>query len=128
MIAPIVRVASSYGKTSTMNFENANRRCASYQEDGVPAGRWRLPTYSEIKFIITLSDRGVLPKLFQPETNNGYWCANGAVYSNSAGGTLQFTETITGSTNRSVRCVYDEWYWGTERVTNTVFTWGDVQR
>ena len=128
MIAPVVRVASSYGKTSAMNFENAHRRCASYQEDGFPAGRWRLPTYSEIRFILTLSDRGVLPKLFQPETNNGYWCANGAVYSASAGATLQFTETITGNTTRSVRCVYDEWYWGNDRVNRTTFTWGDQER
>ena len=43
-IAPIIKIASSYGKTVVLNYENAQKRCAAYQENGYPAGRWRLPT------------------------------------------------------------------------------------
>ena len=35
----------------------------------------------------------------------------------------------TKSTGHSVRCVYDDWYWGSERVltgdAKETFTWGD---
>ena len=65
MIAPKIRVASSYGicnnGTST---QNLRRRCASYQEQGFPAGRWRVPTYSEVEFIVKLSTKGIIPLLF----------------------------------------------------------------
>ncbi|MFA6593579.1 MAG: hypothetical protein WCS67_09640, partial [Bacteroidales bacterium] len=44
MIAPKYMVASSYGVTSSISFSSAQKRCASYQEEGYPAGRWRIPT------------------------------------------------------------------------------------
>ncbi|MBQ2008125.1 MAG: hypothetical protein II236_05570, partial [Alistipes sp.] len=43
VISPQFRIASSYGLTSNISFTNAQLRCASYQEDGYPAGRWRIP-------------------------------------------------------------------------------------
>ena len=113
VIAPAFKVASSYGKTTSMSFTRARERCASYQESGYPAGRWRLPTEAEVRFAVELSKYGHIPTLFQTEINNGYWTANGAIYSQTANGTLYTTTDPTSdNTNRSVRCVYDIWYWG----------------
>ena len=58
MIAPKFRLASGYavlvtGATEVRTLENLKKRCASYQEDGYPAGRWRLPTLSEFQIIMT---------------------------------------------------------------------------
>ena len=73
MISPRFRVASSYGKTGPLTYEGAKRRCAAYQENGYPAGRWRLPTAAEIEFLIKLSNDGKIISLFQPDLNSGYW-------------------------------------------------------
>lgn len=128
-IAPKIRVASSYSVTHNTNSpDRAERRCASYQEDGYPAGRWRMPTYAEAKFIYTLSYHGKIPALFNANTN--YWCAHGDFLPNSNG---QVALNPSGSAS-SIRCVYDEWYWGSEpavqKGTNgrDLFTWGDYPR
>ena len=128
IIAPKFRIASSYGVTSAISYTNAQYRCASYQEDGYPAGRWRLPTMSEVAFISKLSADAVIPLLF---TNGSeYWCAGGTVEPN-ADGTVTPDYSTSGSTY--VRCVYDEWYWENSAYPrlpgNTVtFTWGDAAR
>ncbi len=131
MIAPKIRVASSYGicnnGTST---QNLRRRCASYQEQGFPAGRWRVPTYSEVEFIVKLSTKGIIPLLFTKGAT--YLTAQGfvRVEDDDKGSITLLTNTTSGS----VRAVYDEWYW--EKETNYVlqnnssggydFTWGDM--
>ena len=131
MISPEFMIASSYGVTQPQSYDNMRRRCASYQEDGYPAGRWRMPTMAELEYIITLSAKGVIPRLF----NNGspYWSAHGTVQPNANGTVTTNTEA---NSDYSVRCVYDTWYW-TDRLTNdpntqtderAVFTWGDKQR
>ena len=139
MIAPKIRVASSYGKAGTMNKTDARRRCASYQEDGIPAGRWRLPTFAEVQFIATLSSLGRIPILFSDEsTANGdnYWIANGnsdtagTALVDNVGNDKGVTYNATRTNNSYVRCVYDEWFWGdateTRPLTNkSQFTWGD---
>ena len=135
MIAPKIRVASSYGVCTTgRTEEEARLRCATYQEDGIPAGRWRLPTMAEVKFISTLSALGRIPYLFgylqtsDNFSNNAYYAtANGIIRVNN--GNKVATE-YTGTTNQlSVRCVYDEWFWGdatTRPVSDKAqFTWGD---
>ena len=125
MISPLFRIASSYGKTEGITFDIAKKRCASYQEDGYPAGRWRVPTFAEISYISKLSAEGKIPLLF----NNGgnYWNASGTICSpNSTTGVV--TEKTSGS-NVFVRCVYDEWYWGSDQIANkSTFTWGDAPR
>lgn len=63
MISPKFRIASSWGVTSGSSYANAQRRCASYQENGYPAGRWRIPTEAEIKFVNGLSADGYIPEL-----------------------------------------------------------------
>lgn len=113
-IAPSFLIASSWGITQPVEFEQAKRRCASYQENGYPAGRWRIPTDAEIEFVTRLSTNGYIPTLFQ----GNYW--------NSSGGTR--SSNATGN-NIYVRCVYDLWFWGDAAplkgdAANT-FTWGD---
>ena len=84
MIAPKFLVASSYGVVSSSYYFNqttAQKRCAAYQENGYPAGRWRMPTFAEIEYMMTLSNMGFIPSLFNLGRNDGegYWCANGTV-------------------------------------------------
>ena len=127
MIAPEILIASSYGKTSysNMTLERAAMRCALYQEDGYPAGRWRLPTFSEVKFIMELSSANKIPTLFQMDKPDwvGYWCANGKVVENNQGEILlQTPGNYTNNSNTAPRCVYDLWYWGDEHSTYAT-TW-----
>lgn len=129
MIAPRIRVASSYSVLSSdfvTDKEIARRRCASYQEDGYPAGRWRLPTFAEGDFIVRLSAEGKIPTLFT--SGSEYWCAHGYFEPNN---NTKKADYYNSSTNdgASVRCVYDEWYWGDSQLSDkTVFTWGDAER
>ena len=122
VISPRFRIASSYGKTYAMSYEGARRRCASYQENGYPAGRWRLPTMAEIEFLIKLSSNGKIRTLFGATTTNAYWAGG-----NEARFSDQFRD-LSGSSNSTstnyvtvggysvfTRCVYDTWYWGTEQ-------------
>lgn len=129
IIAPKFRIASSYGVTNQISYANAQKRCASYQEDGYPAGRWRFPTQAEIAFIVQLSADGVIPELFSP--GNDYWCAGGRANPQEGGG-VSISQT-TGSGSGPVRCVYDEWYWENSAYprmpdNNVTFTWGDAAR
>lgn len=157
IIAPIMRIASSYGKTSPLWYNNARTRCAAYQENGYPAGRWRLPTAAEIEFLVSLSEQGVIPSLFSPggESSGSYW--NPTYYYNHywAGGRMGFYGTgflampqgneTTFSSNQAynntfnfdgrnysyhfvyTRCVYDEWYWGEGKDTAHMTSWGGYQ-
>ena len=75
VIAPAFKIASSYGKTTYLDYTQAKERCAAYQESGYPAGRWRLPTVAEIDFIMSLSESSVqhIPTLFDPGQETDYW-------------------------------------------------------
>lgn len=115
LVAPSIMIASSYAKTHSMSKSAAEKRCASFQENGYPAGRWRLPTYAEVEFIVGLSNAGLIPSLFETDINNGYWCAYGRIYG-PKNNTQFYDET---NINVSVRCVYDIWYWGNEHATGT---------
>lgn len=122
VISPRFRIASSYGKTYAMGYEGARRRCASYQENGYPAGRWRLPTMAEIEFLIKLSSNGKIRTLFSASTTTAYWASG-----NEARFSDQFRDLSASSISASgsavsvggysigTRCVYDTWYWGTEQ-------------
>lgn len=139
-VSPSFIIASSYGKTNLMTYEGALKRCAAYQEDGYPAGRWRLPTMAEIEFLIRLSDTDKIPQLFQVEvtyssgyrptyqSTSGYWAAGKQLYTvpdhnnSDISGFVDLT-SVSAQTNRTykvasevyytyTRCVYDAWYWG----------------
>ena len=93
VIAPSLRIASSWGATTTISYsDRAEERCAAYQENGYPAGRWRVPTVAEIDFLIRLSTYEHIPALFttsKESTGNygggtqyysGYWANGPSVY------------------------------------------------
>ncbi len=110
-IAPKFRVASSYGVCgNAIGRTNARRRMATYQEQGCPSGRWRLPTFGELQFIISLSSSGKIPLLF----NKGgkYWTAQGICTVNSQGTGITLESSKTGTA--FARGIYDEWYWEKE--------------
>ncbi|MBR5825388.1 MAG: hypothetical protein IKY67_14745 [Paludibacteraceae bacterium] len=142
MIAPKFRVSSAYGMLAfDADVHNyyyfMKKRCASYQEDGYPAGRWRMPTKAEFEFIIYLSAQGKIPELFYD--GYYYWCAHGYGIPDldekkvEMGYVTLFTPP-NNNTRISVRCVYDDWYWGSDPVIDTStasndhFIWGDVNR
>lgn len=106
IVAPEFMVASSYGKLYTgVNYYTALLRCAAYQEDGYPAGRWRIPTKAEIEYCIKLQEAGAIPELFTMS-------ANYATSSNKVTDGSSFSTVADKDENRVVRCVYDTWYWG----------------
>lgn len=126
MIAPKFRMASSHGWVSGefISYTNAFNRAATYQEDGYPAGRWRVPTKAEVWFVAKLFADKKIPPLFNSGT--GYWCASGKVTPNDNGSVE--IDNATGTC--AIRCVYDEWYWehSTLRLPEEhfdTFTWGD---
>lgn len=137
VIAPAFKIASSWGVTYDISYTEAQRRCASYQENGYPAGRWRVPTEAEIEYIVSLSNRGVIPALF----NGQYFASSGRYYDNGYregdgwfGGSYIDPSAIgfhdSDGDDYAVRCVYDVWYWGNEKMSekggsDTRFVWGD---
>lgn len=132
MIAPKFRLASAYGALYTYDaskqLETLRKRCASYQEDGYPAGRWRLPTEAEFKFIMTQVNR--TPATLPPMYLKGYeyWCAHGLGVI-AQNGTTTVSRVTSDDEGHSTRCVYDTWYWGDDRLSDpNVFTWGDMPR
>ena len=134
IIAPAFKIASSRGKTLDVSFADAQRRCAAYQEDGYPAGRWRIPTEAEIEFVVGLSEDNKIPSLFDGD----YWSASGRYYTSDGEyfRPQNIGEDYKPSGSHAVRCVYDIWYWGDKDITeddnNTGnwtkdnFVWGDA--
>ena len=106
-IAPKIIMASGFGaNTGRGSWKTNAERCAAYQEAGYPAGRWRLPTEAEILFGYTLGNRGLIPQPFQ---SSGYWANSGRYFDGSF-------HNGSSSESRSVRCVYDLWYWGDDPI------------
>ncbi len=127
-VAPAFRVCTAHCRNAENNtYPEAVLRCATYQEDGYPAGRWRLPTYAEIKLFRMLSSASLIPNLFY---NTGNYTYAGGMCSGTT-----FTDGIKSDNTDmgAARCVYDEWYWsqvdaefGWNNSDKTTFTWGDV--
>jgi len=150
VIAPAFKIASSYGKTTALTYAHAKERCAAYQENGYPAGRWRLPTLAEVEYVKDLSKNGHIPTLFGDGKSTlkqygrtytyyvAYWAAGGYAYLGSS-----YTSTYLGLdelegpydfNNQSythnntyisvyIRCVYDIWYWGEDPVEENATSW-----
>lgn len=78
-------------------------RCASYQEAGYPAGRWRIPTTAELEVVGKLCAQKKLPQIFQEGEE---YPSSSGIFTNNKG---SFTPTTSAAT--SIRCVYDTWYW-----------------
>ena len=119
MISPQFMFASSYGAcpNTRMSLADAEKRCATYQEDGYPAGRWRVPTQAEVMYAANLYMWGIIPQLFSNTIN--YWSVHTLIG-------YEDEPVVVNGTSGAVRCVYDTWYWGTEPTANkSTFTWGD---
>lgn len=119
VIAPEIMLASGYGGCSgngtKVDWAHNVERCATYQEDGYPAGRWRLPTEAEVLFIAYIAKERKL--IADPFFNTSHYYANsGRNYYNRG-----FDNGTT--TNYSSRCVYDLWYWGDDKLDNPT-GWG----
>ena len=155
VVAPKFRIVSfnnASGKECT--HLSAAMRCASVQEDGFPAGRWRLPTVAEIQYIIMLQEAKAIKDIFTSGSSFYATASFSDVGHNQRIAVAYNTTSKKLSWNTldehiSVRCVYDEWYWGSGRdaIINTgssqntpgtndvdkdskygdkyLFTWGD---
>ena len=111
-IAPAFLISSRAGRPGNSSaypttLEQAQQRCATYQEAGYPAGRWRLPTEAEVYFVYTLQNKGILDTIFNT-SGFGYIASSGRTF--GADGHKYFENRIGQS--MSIRCVYDYWYWG----------------
>lgn len=140
MLSPGYRISTKLGGTEYGNLDRAHAeyRCAGYQEDGLPAGRWRIPTKAEINFVAQLSAKKYFEHIFTTgKGSSTYWSAHGAITVNADNGTV----TPSTSTTALLRCVYDSWYWDEidrreEKITGsdprfnprTTFYWGDKER
>lgn len=104
---------------------------------GYAAGRWRLPTYSEVEFVMKLSADSKIPRLFGDVDDVWYyWSAQGLAKVDKLGGDI-YPSLVGGDTPQRARFVYDEWYWGSKTLKkngNSLpasrwdFTWGDEPR
>ncbi len=122
-IAPAFLISSRWGRPGSggnfpQNLRQAESRCATYQEAGYPAGRWRLPTEAEVYYVYILQQKGLVGDLFNT-SGYGYWASSGRYFGGDSG-SANFN-TPTGNANHSVRCVYDYWYW-TDKVDKYKFT------
>lgn len=124
LVAPQFMFATSYitNNGSGVNGYNSNTngkyRCAGYQEDGYPAGRWRLPTPAELNVIGKLCAENKVSGIFVEGVS--YLSSNG-VYTYNSG---SFTKNENATTSSSLRCVYDIWYWKDKCADVSNFIWG----
>ena len=113
VIAPKFMLASGYGSCNSnkVGWISNAERCATYQEDGYPAGRWRLPTEAEMMFVSSIArELGIISDPFY--TTSHYWSSTARQYYNSGFHTEQYGTSGQNRTGWSSRCVYDLWYWG----------------
>ncbi|MBP5559055.1 MAG: hypothetical protein J6X71_04740 [Bacteroidales bacterium] len=137
VISPRFISASSYGKTYSVSYEGARKRCAAYQEYGYPAGRWRLPTKAEILFLQKLNSDGKIPKLYATSSTSAYWAAGHYAFikdssnndkfmllddsniKENSSNAVMYNQDGVDNIQVFVRCVYDTWYWGDAPLTGT---------
>ena len=121
LISPKFRISSKLGGYSEGDREGVMMRCASYQENGYPAGRWRVPTTAEIAFIVFLQSQDVIQDLF---VNNHYFSSTHMVTEKNNDVDIVNID----NDDHSVRCVYDEWYWGSAKEADRKTTQGDATK
>ena len=126
VIAPSFITASAWSRCSSYDnsMEVVRKRAAVYQENGRPAGRWRLMTKAEAEIVAKLNSTGKIPDLFS--NSNNFLFARGYIKNGE-------TNYARFNTEGSVRLVYDEWYWTQveeqyRTCAPTTFTWGDMPR
>lgn len=144
MVAPVFRMSSGAtdvftgGTASTAGLRNdhdsdrlsretARRRCAALQENGYPAGRWRLPTIGEMLFFRMLQKKNILPELFGKDGDEyrSHWTAQYMMKFGKDGSDVRLYEANDGQDHKWVRCVYDDWYWVKDDGSADIFTAND---
>ena len=140
LIAPRILVCSFYNSILTntdrgrgvnaVTYDDACRRAATFQENGYPAGRWRLPTEAEIMFMVQRQLDEVIPYLW---ATGEYWCANGRVVSvNRDTGVATFKDNASNTSDSDgrqrawARFVYDLWYWGDDPMPDAETYWPNM--
>jgi hypothetical protein len=124
LVAPEFMFSSSYISNGSNRFSNYSAdatgkyRCAGYQENGYPAGRWRLPTPAELEVLGKLCAQGKIETLFYSGAT--YMSSNGPYYYND-NGTFSKDDSTYSDT---IRCVYDSWYWNDKCANPSQFIWG----
>ena len=125
LVAPKFTVASACGTYKNgdgyIHAETSGYyRCATYQEAGYPAGRWRIPTPAELNVIGRLcAEKKITETIFKEGVS--YMSSDGAYTYNANNGTFTKSSSTTSS---SIRCVYDTWYWKDKAKDNSQFIWG----
>lgn len=119
LIAPYLLVNSAYSSQIGtdgygISYEEAKKKCATWQEGGYPAGRWRLPTEAEIMYIVSRQDDETIPILFNFSEGSCYWAASGYYYEQG-----KLHKNTNNYADGACRCVYDAWFWGDDRIQNT---------
>lgn len=144
-VAPVFRISTAHTRSGRNDaYADIKKRCASYQEDGYPAGRWRVPTLAECKLSQVLSHNGLVPNIYINGSTYYYYYAGGWFTGNASQNASDW-HSGDRSGGAATRCVYDEWYWSKvdeefswdnggkygETITTSVkttFTWGDMPR
>jgi hypothetical protein len=121
MIAPQYKIQSDFGlPVGSCYYPMAEKRCATYQEAGYPAGRWRLPTVAELAFEMKLQTSSLIKD--HVSTDVDFWTSSGSTVNLSESGTINCKKGYYNRDNEalaSVRCVYDLWYWGDSPKSST---------
>lgn len=121
-IAPEFICCSGLATSFPQTLDKQEMRAAMYQESGYPAGRWRLMTESEFKFLADLQANGKIPTFFVQHASLGYWTAQNTCYRFTSA-TTYVQVAVNASTEGYARFVYDTWYWGENPVPAAATTY-----
>lgn len=110
--------SDGYSGDFNMDFETARKRAATYQENGYPAGRWRLPTVAELILIAKMqSDSEFVRRrlggklILTPERH--YIVSDNRCFVYKGPHNFNFTGS-SGGQKGYCRPVYDLWVWGSD--------------
>ena len=108
--------SDGYSGDFKMDFETARKRAATYQENGYPAGRWRLPTEAELILIAKMQSnsefvrRRLGGKLILTPGRH-YIVSDNSCFVYNGPHNFGFTGS-SGGQKGCCRPVYDLWVWG----------------
>ena len=121
-IAPEFITCTGYARAKPLTLAQLEMRAALYQESGYPAGRWRLMTEAEYKFVVGLQIAGKIPTFFYTGDDSPYYTAQGTCYAINAAGT-SYSKVTPSNDKAYARFVYDTWYWGPDPDPASVTTY-----